>query len=625
MAGPFEAALAHYQGGRLAQAELVLRRAVGAGGGGGGGGGSGGDPDGRAASLLAMVLCLQGRHDQAEHFFRRALGVRPDSPALRTNFGNMLLLTGRLAEARAEFEAALRTDDGFAAALIGLAPTLYQLGDLDGAIDAARRAVALAPLDASAHLNLGSALGGAGYVEQSLRVLRGGLEIEPRNIKLITNYLMSLHYPWPAAGGGVAGAQALAEALWTEHRVLGARMSEAARVGLPVGGPSPKPRGPRDRLRVAYLSSDLRNHVVATFLRPLLEHRDRERFHVTAYHTGALDGTSKQIEALADTWRWAAGMDDRALEKRIRDDRPDILIDLNGHTEGSRVALLARRLAPVQVTYLGYPDTTGLAEVDARIVDEVTDPCPVEGSAAGDRATERLVRLPRCFLCYRPPSAADAPEPGHPPSVARGCVRFGSFNAAPKVSDGLLALWARVLRAVPGSRLMLKNRALSSEKRRGEVLAVLRAHGVEPERVELVGWRATAGGHLASYAEVDVGLDAYPYCGTTTTCEALWMGVPVVTLAGVAHVSRVGASLLSAAGLPELIARDEDEYVRLASGLAGDAARLAALREGLRDRVRASSLCDGPGACRAFEAALRALWDDPTIGASAAAAKESTR
>lgn len=621
MAGPFEAALAHYQGGRLAQAELVLRRAVS----GGGVGSGGGDPDGRATSLLAMVLCLQGRHDQAEHFFKRAVAVRPDSPALRTNFGNMLLLTGRLAEARAEFEAALRADDGFAAALIGLAPTLYQLGDLDGAIDAARRAVALAPLDASALLNLGSALGGAGYVEESLRVLRGGLEIEPRNVKLITNFLMSLHYPWPANGGGAAGAQALAEALWAEHRVLGARMSDAARAGLDAAGAPPKPRGPRDRLRVAYLSSDLRNHVVATFLRPLLEHRDRQRFHVTAYHTGALDGTSKQIETLVDTWRWAAGMDDRALERRIRDDRPDILIDLNGHTEGSRVVLLARRLAPVQVTYLGYPDTTGLAEVDARIVDEVTDPRPQGDLGAGDRATERLVRLPRCFLSYRPPSTTDAPEPGPPPSVARGAVTFGSFNAAPKVSDGLLALWGRVLRAVPGSRLMLKNRALSSEKRRGEVLAVLRAHGVEAERVELVGWRATAGGHLASYAEVDVGLDAYPYCGTTTTCEALWMGVPVVTLAGAAHVSRVGASLLTAVGLPELIAHDEDEYVRIASGLAGDTPRLGALRAGLRERVRTSPLCDGPSASRAFEAALRGLWGDPTVGAGAPAGKEAMR
>ncbi len=587
--------MAHHAAGRLEQAEAVLRRMA---------AGKNGDPDGRGASLLAMILALQGRNEQAEHFFKRALALRPHSPALRANFGNMLLLTGRLAEAKSQFEAALAVDPAFAAALIGLAPVLHQLGDGDGAVDAGRRAVAASPLDASATLNLASALGGAGYVHESLAVLREALELDPGNTKLITNYLMSRHYRWPDQD-----LDDDAEELWEEHHVLGARFG---RDGAPGTARPARSSTPPRTLRVGLLSSDLRHHVVATFLRPILEHRDRATMHVTAYHTGALDHMSRTIEGLVDSWRWVALDGDDALERRIRADRLDVIIDLNGHTEGSRVGLLARRLAPLQATYLGYPDTTGVPEIDVRIVDADTDPLPTPGNH--DRATERLVRLPRCFLCYQAP--ADAPSAILPPSLENAeaaperPVTFASFNAAPKVNDRLLRLWARVLKASPGSRLLLKNRALASPKRCAEVQAVFAAQGIEPARLALMGWHATASAHLSQYHLADIALDAFPYHGTTTTCEALWMGVPVVTLAGVAHVSRVGVSLLRAAGLSDLVASTEDEYVAIAARLASDVAALRAGREALRVRVSASPLCDGPAMARTFEDALRGAWID---------------
>ncbi len=584
MATPFEKSVEHYQAGRLDLAEGVLRRAL---------AGPGGDP--QLASLMAMVLSLQGRLDQAEHYYKRALLGRAHSPALRTNYGNMLLLAGRLPEARAQLEEAVRLDPSFCEAHVGLAPVLHQLGDGEGAIAAARRAVEIAPLDCSARLNLGSALVAMGYVDESMAVVERGLEIEPGNIKLITNYLMSMHYRWGCT----------AEHLLSEHRRLGARFARAA--GAAAQGDRALPNRDRSRpLRVGYLSSDLRAHVVATFLRPLLVHRDRTRIHFTAYHVGMRDQTTAELEPHFDQWRWAASMDDRTLEQRIREDRIDVLVDLNGHTDGSRIAIMTRRVARAQATFIGYPDTTGVPGVDFRLVDALTDP---PGLPGGDFATEKLWRLGRCFLCYAPTS--EGPEDvGPSPFRRQGWVTFASFNAAPKINDETLRLWGRVLAGTPGSRLLLKNRALSSPKRQEEVLGQLTKAGIDPGRIELIGWRQNAEQHLAEYGRVDIALDSLPYNGTTTTCEALWMGAPVVTLAGGPHVGRVGVSLLTAVGLPELIARDEDDYVRISTDLAADGPRLESIRAGLRRGMRASALCDAPGYTRAVETALEEMWSE---------------
>ncbi len=579
MATAFDKAVEHHQAGRPDLAEGVLRRALGA------GGKASGDP--RLESLLAMVLSLQGKHQQAEHYFSRALAGPARTPALLTNYGNMLLLTGRSAEARPQFEAALAIDPSFPPAWLGLSPALHHLADSDGSIAAARRAHALAPGDSSAKLNLASALTGAGYVEEALEVSRAGLEADPANPKLITNYLMSLHYPW-----GIAP-----DFILHEHRRWGARLAAPDPVDpRRLGGP----RSPDRRLRVGFLSADLRAHVVALFARPLVEHRDPQAIDAVAYSLSLPDAASALLRPLFDTWHDCAGLTDHALAARIRADRIDILIDLNGHTEGTRIRLLAARLAPIQGTAIGYPDTTGVPNVDFRLVDAVTDP------PGADLATERLVRLPRCFLCYTPPLSAPDPQPRDPAAP----ITFGSFNAAPKINNALLELWGRLLARTPGSRLMLKNRALASARRREEVLGRLAAGaGLDlASRVDLIGWTAAAVDHLAAYRGIDIALDSLPYNGTTTTCEALWMGVPVVTVAGSSHVSRVGVSLLSAVGMPELIARDPDHLLDIAARLASDRSNLNALRSSLRSRLRSSPLCDAPAMGRALGEVLRGLW-----------------
>jgi predicted O-linked N-acetylglucosamine transferase (SPINDLY family) len=290
------------------------------------------------------------------------------------------------------------------------------------------------------------------------------------------------------------------------------------------------------------------------------------------------------------------------VDQKMREDRVDILVDLAGHTGINRLLLFARKPAPIQVTYLGYPDTTGLTTMDYRLTDAYADPPGI----ADDSYSEQLVRLPETFLCYRPSDAA--PAVGPLPATVAGYVTFGSFNALAKINAPLVAMWSKILDQVPNSRLILKNQGLDSAGARQTILEYFAAHRVEQDRVELIGLSAGIAEHLQLYNRVDIALDTFPYHGTTTTCEAMWMGVPVVTLAGRAHVSRVGVSLLCNIGVPELVADSQEMYVRLASELAGDLGRLSNLRSNLRQRMAQSPLMDAPRFARNIEAAYRRMW-----------------
>jgi protein O-GlcNAc transferase len=294
-------------------------------------------------------------------------------------------------------------------------------------------------------------------------------------------------------------------------------------------------------------------------------------------------------------------MSDEALAERIRHDGIDILVDLVGHTAMNRLLVFARRPAPIQVTWLGYPNTTGLTAIDYRLVDAVTDP---EGEADA-LASETLVRLPGGFLCYG--GHGGAPAPGPAPCLATGTVTFGSFNSPPKLSAATLDAWAQVLARLPESRLLLKGKPFADAATRALYLGRLAERGVAPERVELAAWLPDQA-HLALYDRIDIALDPFPYNGTTTTCQALWMGVPVVALRGDRHASRVGASLLTQIGLTDLIADSVEAYVETAIALAGDPARLADLRHSLRPRMAASPLCDATGFARKIEQAYRTMW-----------------
>jgi protein O-GlcNAc transferase len=290
------------------------------------------------------------------------------------------------------------------------------------------------------------------------------------------------------------------------------------------------------------------------------------------------------------------------VDAQIRADRIDILVDLAGHTAGNRLGVFARRPAPIQVSYIGYPNTTGLARMDYRITDARADP----PSAGDGHYTERLYRLPRCFLAYQPP--AESPSVAERPMLAAGPTTFGSFNALPKLSPHALAAWAAILAAVPDARLVLKSAPFADDATRARYRDIFAAHDIAVARVDLLPNIPDRGGHLALYNLVDIALDTFPFNGTTTTCEALWMGVPVIALNGDRHVARTGASLLGAVGLGDLVANSVTDYVALARELAGQPQRVAAVSRSLRERMQGSPLCDARGLARALEAAFRDMW-----------------
>jgi protein O-GlcNAc transferase len=313
------------------------------------------------------------------------------------------------------------------------------------------------------------------------------------------------------------------------------------------------------------------------------------------------DAVTERFKGHADRWFTTVGMSNETLAQGIVQHGIDILVDLAGHTAKNRLPMFARKPAPVQVTWLGYPNTTGLEAMDYRLVDAVTDP---EGEADAF-ASERLVRLPGGFLCYG--AREDAPAPVQPACLTTGVFTFGSFNNPAKLSGATLDVWARLLARLPTARLLLKGKPFAEAATRAIYLERLAERGVAADRIELVGWLPERE-HLALYDRVDVALDPFPYNGTTTTCEALWMGVPVVTLRGDRHAARVGASLLTQVGLSDLIADSMEAYTEIAVASAGDVARLVDLRQSLRPRMAASPLCDAPAFARRVEAAYRAMW-----------------
>ncbi len=404
--------------------------------------------------------------------------------------------------------------------------------------------------------------------------------------------------------GGYAFLAAKLETVSPEELL---RLHRAAAAALaPITAAPPVVSGtlePERKLRVGYVSADFRSHSVSLFLESILLAHDRSAFDVTCYSITSqdFDATTRRIQSYDLTFRDLRNQADWNIAARVREDRIDVLVDLLGWTGEQQLGTFHLGAAPVQVSYLGYPNTTGLEAIQYRLTDAVADPQGFEAFY-----TEKLVRLPRCAWAFRPVEAGPEPTPrpaGRPPT-------FGSFNNLIKVTPATLRLWGRALRAVPGSRVVIKSGQLAHERARARILAALREEGVEADRVELHHRTHRRVDHLALYGSVDVALDTYPYNGTTTTCEALWMGVPVVTLAGRWPASRVSTSLLRAAGLPELATESEDAYVDVASALVTDAARLRELRDGLRARVLASELGDAVGLTRAIEAAYRQMWRD---------------
>ena len=392
----------------------------------------------------------------------------------------------------------------------------------------------------------------------------------------------------------------------TPDRIARAHRDWAARHAAPLY-PSVANHGndpaPERRLRVGYVSADLRRHPVAFFVEPILRSHDRAAIEPVCYDVSAQDDDMKQhLRHLVPAWRSVAGLSDGALADAIRADGIDILVDLSGHTPGNRLLTFARKPAPVQVTAIGYVATTGLATMDYRLTDPWCDPAERDDA----HYSEALWRLPFGFNCYTAPQGL--PEPGPAPLATRGFVTFGSFNNLDKISAEVLDVWGEVLRQVDGSRLLLKTKTLSQGAVRRQILERLAGHGIAPERVDLVEWSPTLRSHFEAYRGMDIALDPFPYNGTTTTCEALMMGIPVIALSGDRHAARVSASILARLDLAALTASDKADYVARAATLAARPETIASLRASLRARLIRSPLADAAGYTRGLEAAYREMW-----------------
>lgn len=535
--------------------------------------------------------CLRsGDLGQAEGLLQRLRAQRPRDPDVLYGLAEIGFITGRpdLVIDTMRRCIALLPQDG--ASYHNLGNALRAKGHHDEAIPALETAIRLMPNPADAYNSLGLTVKDLGRTDEAVAAFRKAVALNPAFVVAHSNLVMFLNYQ-PDVGPAE---------LFEEHRQWSRNHEAPLKRGFI---PHVNDRDPERPLRVGYVSPNLRQHSVAYFLLPLLAHHDRDRFHITAYSNSAVeDDISRQMQGLVDGWCRIAGASDELVAERIRADRIDVLIDLAGHTADHRLQVFARKPAPVQITWLGYPGTTGLDAMDYRCSDPLADP-PGDATRL---SSEQVLRLPRTAWCFVPLSGA--PDIGPLPALSGAGITFGSFNNFGKVSATTLDMWAEVLRRTPGSRLVLKNVAMRSPEAVALAKERLVDRGIAADRLELLGQDASLLDHLNQYNRIDISLDTFPYHGTTTTCEALWMGVPTVTLAGPDHASRAGVSLLAGVGLGDLVAQTPAEYVDKAVGLADDLPALAEIRAGLRSRMLESPLMDGRSFARDMEDAYRQVW-----------------
>ncbi|WP_372521439.1 tetratricopeptide repeat protein [Sulfuricaulis sp.] len=534
--------------------------------------------------LLVQINARLGQPDQVEKCCREIIRINPGLYDAHYHLGCALMFQNKQNDAVSAFQRVIQLKPEHAM-------TYLHLGNLSASVGEAlkyyQRAAQLEPNLAEAYGAVGTALVSCGQIQEAVASFREGLRIRPDFHTLHSSLLFALNY----------SAAYDAHTIFSEHVRWGQRYASTSAF-LHANTPDSD-----RRLRVGYVSPDLREHSVSYFFEPLLANHHADEVETFCYAEVAKpDSTTKRLQSLAKHWYTTCGITDRELANRIHADRIDILVDLAGHSSNNRLLAFSAKPAPIQATYLGYPNTTGVAAIDYRLTDAWADPPEQTDSFH----TEKLIRLPRGFLCYLPPS--NPPPVTQPPVTIRGHVTYGSFNNLPKITPSVASLWASILRTVPDARLVLKNFSLSDLSIRKRYLQLFSEHGIAPDRLELQGRHDSMAEHLSSYGAIDIALDTFPYNGTTTTCEALLMGVPVVTLAGHLHAGRVGISLLTQLGLSHLIAETPEEYVRIASILAKNVEDLSRSRASLRERIMNSSLCDGKSFAREVESVYRSMW-----------------
>lgn len=578
---------------------------------------------------LGYALRKLGRNHAAVEVLRRAVELRKSDVNALNNLGIAASQVGGWQEAVQAFQTAVQFDPGDHQALLNLGNTWRELHHFDRAEHCYQKALELRPDLAQVWNNLGLNAHNQGLLPRAVECLRRSIELEPKNSAALNNLggvwremadpvqALACYREAAALGSGlnkaagnvifmlqfcsdISAVEICAEAVKWGDAMIAANRFDPPR--------NRAPRMPGTRLRVGYLSPDFRSHPVAYFMAGLLQYHDRAKFEVFCYSdVSSEDEWTRRLNAMVEHWIPVCGMADEELTERLFRDDIDLLVDLAGHTAKHRLAVFASKPARVQATYLGYPGSTGLRTVDFRISDRFADP-PEESVG---HYVERLEVLDRCAWCYEPPLRG--PHATTPPSMGQGAITFGCFNNYAKISGEILEVWSKLLREVENSRLLLKRNVFKDVEFGRITRERFQAHGISPERLVLVASEGGMAEHFRQHDAVDIALDTFPYHGTTTTCDALWMGVPVVTWRGDRHASRVGASLLQAVGLAELIAESGDDYVAKAAALAREPKRLAELRATIRERMEKSELMDAVGFARSFEAAIMRMVATETV------------
>jgi protein O-GlcNAc transferase len=575
-----------------------------------------------AHNNLGVVFKEQGKLDAAIACCRRALELKPNYADAHNNLGVVLHELGQFDDAGTCFRRAIELKPDYAVAYNNFGNALKDQGRLEDALACCQRALELDPEYAEAHNNLGNVLKDQGRPDEALACFRRALELKPGFVMAHSNLLYALQYCEGVTPGSLAEEHAeydrrhAANVGWDQPASASACSSPRLPISaslnlpispsphLPIGGPAvaraPLSHPTSARLRVGFVSPNLGRHPVGYFLVRVLENLSPEQHETVCYSDREFnDDLARRLQAAASGWRRVQGMSDERLAEQIRSDRIDILFDLAGHTAHNRLLVFARRPAPIQVTWAGYVGTTGLAAMDYLLADRYEVPEGAEG-----HYREQVLRMSDGYVCYDPP--ADAPAVNRLPALDCGHVTLGCFNNPAKVAPQAVAVWARILRRLPSARLVLKFKGWNDTSLTLRYTEMFAGHRVEPGRVEFFGHSPHAE-LLAEYGRIDLALDPFPYSGGLTTCEALWMGVPVVTLPGETFAGRHSLSHLSNVGLTETIARDLADYEELAVSWSCDTQRLAALRASLRERMLVSPLCDGKRFADNLAMLLRAM------------------
>lgn len=562
------------------------------------------DPSHVAARMsLGYVLKKMGQLEQAIGHWQEAAARDPQCIDAFNNLGVAWNELGNRQAAIENCRRAVELRPDFGAAHINLTVALLGAGQLDEAVEAGHQAIAVSDNPSQAHGNLANCYQTRGQLDEAIQSHRQAMAHSPGDAQEHSNLLYTLNYH----------PSVYRQQLADEHRAWGKQHADFLTASA---RPHINDRSPQRRLRVGYVSGQFRAHAVNAFFEPILASHDHSAVEVYCYANSVIrDETTTRLKGFADHWRDIVGIDDQSASELVRRDQIDVLVDLAGHISGNRLSIFARKPAPVQVTYLGYQNTTGMAAMDYRLTDAYSDP-PGTTEAY---YTETLVRLPRTFFVYLP--TAGAPPVGELPAASRGHVTFGSFNHFAKVTPQVLTAWSQLLAAVPNSRLLILSHASSWISER--ITKVLAEQGVSPDRVELVPRRPYLQ-YLDLISQVDIALDAFPFNGHTTTCDCLWQGVPVVARAGDSYVSRFGSSGLITLGLKQLVANSVEQYIDAAARLAADLDGLRQLRSTMRERMQASPLMDFAGFTRDLEAAYRTMWQSWRQSGSGSAQGELT-